>query len=171
MNAWRAKPYDINGVHHAGKVHWVRDSEERTLCGKWLKATPGQRIENAQDRAVTCLICRNKVVNDADYAKRQERYARENAQREAQRVQESKAWWAWYNGYLESPQWKRRRQLALERDGGICQGCRVRKAVQVHHLTYERVGNEMLFDLVSVCLECHERIPPRRRAFGGVTDY
>lgn len=30
--------------------------------------------------------------------------------------------------------------------------------VEVHHLTYERVGYEMLFDLISVCDPCHEQL-------------
>ena len=34
--------------------------------------------------------------------------------------------------------------------------CRKKPATQVHHLTYKRVGREMLFDLVAVCADCHE---------------
>ena len=46
----------------------------------------------------------------------------------------------------------------LARDGGKCRhvGCDA-DAEQVHHLTYERVGYEILDDLVSTCAACHER--------------
>ncbi len=66
-------------------------------------------------------------------------------------------WWAWYNSYLISPQWYTRRRAVLARDV-ICRGCSQRPSQQVHHLTYARVGHEMLFDLVGVCNECHNAI-------------
>jgi len=70
-------------------------------------------------------------------------------------------WWAWYDSYLASASWGALRRAALERDGWLCQGCRRRRATQVHHLTYRRVGDEMLFDLASVCDACHDRLHPR----------
>jgi 5-methylcytosine-specific restriction endonuclease McrA len=76
------------------------------------------------------------------------------------RREDSEHWWRQYNTYLESPEWKARRKAVLERDEFLCQGCRKQRATQVHHLTYDRKGNEMLFDLVAVCDECHEAIHP-----------
>jgi 5-methylcytosine-specific restriction endonuclease McrA len=32
-----------------------------------------------------------------------------------------------------------------------------RQADVVHHLTYERLGNELLIDLVSLCNGCHDQ--------------
>ena len=64
----------------------------------------------------------------------------------------------WYHRYLQSPQWQRKRQLVLKRANGICEGCGLNKATQVHHLTYERIGDEMLFDLVAVCDQCHDEV-------------
>jgi hypothetical protein len=64
-------------------------------------------------------------------------------------------WRAWYDTYLLSPKWQRLRDKVLSRDAFQCQGCRERRATQVHHLTYARVGNELLFDLISVCDQCH----------------
>jgi 5-methylcytosine-specific restriction endonuclease McrA len=67
-------------------------------------------------------------------------------------------WWDWYNLYLQCDEWQALRERVFERDGGICRhtGCG-RPAEQVHHLTYDRVGYELLSDLVSVCIPCHER--------------
>lgn len=63
-----------------------------------------------------------------------------------------------YARYLLSPEWRRRRDLVMKRAGGMCEGCGVAKAAQVHHLTYCRIYEEMLFDLVAICVACHERI-------------
>jgi 5-methylcytosine-specific restriction endonuclease McrA len=72
--------------------------------------------------------------------------------------QHNVAWWQWYDRYLASPQWATKRAAALARDNYRCCGCGVRRATQVHHLTYARVGREMLFDLVSICDECHDLV-------------
>ena len=34
---------------------------------------------------------------------------------------------------------------------------------QCHHLTYENVGEEFLFELVALCSDCHERLHQKRR--------
>lgn len=73
------------------------------------------------------------------------------------------AWWAWYDQYLLSPEWRDLRERVFDRSDGRCEGCRNLNATQVHHLTYERVGAELLFDLVAVCDECHEKAHASRR--------
>jgi hypothetical protein len=59
-----------------------------------------------------------------------------------------------YSEYLKSPEWQQRRKLCLERDNQSCQDCGL-PANEVHHLTYERIGNERLEDLLSLCTPCH----------------
>lgn len=71
-------------------------------------------------------------------------------------------WWSWYDAYLRSPAWSRLREQVLARDGHLCQGCRESRATQAHHLTYERVGAELLFDLIALCDRCHERCHPHK---------
>jgi hypothetical protein len=63
-----------------------------------------------------------------------------------------------YEAYLLSEAWRNKRAEALRRDHGVCQGCRAQPATQVHHLTYAHLGDELLFELISVCADCHERI-------------
>lgn len=63
-----------------------------------------------------------------------------------------------YGEYLRGPQWAARRRLVLARCKGTCEGCGIRKADEVHHLTYEHVFDEFLFELVGLCAACHERI-------------
>lgn len=82
-------------------------------------------------------------------------------QRYVEAIDESNAkWWQWYNQYLKTPEWKAKRSKVLARAKGICEGCGVYSASQVHHLTYDRAGDEMLFDLVAVCWECHQKLHP-----------
>jgi ribosomal protein L37E len=48
----------------------------------------------------------------------------------------------------------------LERAEGRCERCGERRATQVHHLTYRRVGAEAFRDLLAICNACHERHHP-----------
>jgi 5-methylcytosine-specific restriction endonuclease McrA len=66
-------------------------------------------------------------------------------------------WWQRYTEYLKTSEWQTRRKLVMERANGLCEGCRSRPAVQVHHLTYEHVCEEFLWELVAICEPCHKR--------------
>src|SRR4051812_17307832 len=74
--------------------------------------------------------------------RRNQRYQELRAEAEAAEKQD---WDSWYASYLLTPEWQRRRKLVMQRSKGMCEGCLTRPAVQVHHLTYDRVGKEMLF--------------------------
>ncbi len=63
-----------------------------------------------------------------------------------------------YAQYRETPEWRELRRRVLDRANRVCEGCGQAEATQAHHLTYERLGREMLFDLVAVCRACHEAI-------------
>lgn len=65
--------------------------------------------------------------------------------------------------YLNTNVWRAKRKLVMERAGGLCEGCRERRAKQVHHLTYEHWGHEFLWELVAICEECHERFHENRK--------
>ena len=66
--------------------------------------------------------------------------------------------WPRYADYLRSHAWKEKRGKVLRRDGYVCQACLNNEAHQVHHLNYKHWGNEPLFDLISVCKPCHDKI-------------
>lgn len=83
-------------------------------------------------------------------------------QAEAARAERDEAWWAAYSAYLLTPEWRRRRAKALERDGYLCQGCLEAVACEVHHITYERLFNELICDLVSLCHDCHQQCHPHK---------
>ncbi len=63
-----------------------------------------------------------------------------------------------YHEYLKSDAWWAKRSLVMARENNICQGCRLVRAEEVHHLTYARIFDELLIDLVAFCEPCHRKI-------------
>lgn len=78
------------------------------------------------------------------------------------RETQTEEWWAEYNAYLKTDVWQYKRQQVLEREGYQCQGCRISKAVHVHHTTYKNLGDELLFQLVALCKDCHSKLHPEK---------
>jgi hypothetical protein len=72
-----------------------------------------------------------------------------------------------YQAYLTSPEWLARRAAALERAGGRCERCGAGEPAEVHHLTYEHLGDERPEDLEAVCRPCHRRAHPAEPAAAG----
>lgn len=84
-------------------------------------------------------------------------------------------WRSKYEAYLASSAWKVKRENAIARAGGRCERCHFPFTsfeeefvceLQVHHLTYERLGKEKPSDLMVVCIACHE-IEDEKRAKQG----
>lgn len=65
-----------------------------------------------------------------------------------------------YRAYMVSTEWVRRSNELRGFAEWKCEGCgRERtdtRPLDVHHLTYERLGNERAEDLVVLCRRCHE---------------
>jgi len=62
-----------------------------------------------------------------------------------------------YEEYLQTPEWRQRRDRALSRAGWRCTLCAAKDSLQVHHNCYDNVGEERDEDLTVVCQACHER--------------
>ena len=60
-----------------------------------------------------------------------------------------------YAEYLLTPEWQAKKQKALRFAGFRCQLCNSASRLNVHHRTYERLGNELLSDLCTFCNDCH----------------
>lgn len=59
-----------------------------------------------------------------------------------------------YSEYLHSEGWiKTRDRVRQERK--VCEVCGSDEELQVHHLTYENIGNEKDEDLILLCKDCH----------------
>ena len=68
-----------------------------------------------------------------------------------------------YADYINSAEWSRKRSRVMmrARQGAafpMCEGCGDRPATEVHHLTYQNLGEEFLWELAAVCDHCHERL-------------
>lgn len=63
-----------------------------------------------------------------------------------------------YTEYLKTDHWKELRAVKLHEANDQCETCKSKSRLQVHHLTYERVGNELLTDLKVLCESCHEKV-------------
>lgn len=60
-----------------------------------------------------------------------------------------------YEAYLKSVRWRALRDKVLKRDSWKCTECRSKYNLHAHHLTYDRVGEEQLEDLKTLCRKCH----------------
>jgi 5-methylcytosine-specific restriction endonuclease McrA len=93
----------------------------------------------------------------------QEHWQQRRQEQISQKDADNRQWWEKYNAYLQSPVWMSRRDAVLKRDKYLCQGCLSRRAEHVHHLTYDHCGNELAFELISVCVECHKKLHPHMK--------
>lgn len=65
-------------------------------------------------------------------------------------------WKELYHEYLQTWVWQRKRREVYNRCNGICEKCCDQSMQECHHLTYDRIGNEKLEDLIGLCRDCHE---------------
>jgi hypothetical protein len=76
-----------------------------------------------------------------------------------------------YPDYLQTADWKIRREDALKRARFSCQVCSGKGELHVHHRTYLRRGNEAEGDLLVLCATCHKLFHENGRlAQGGRAD-
>lgn len=138
--------------HSNGTTHVV---EQCLACGQQVNALTKAKV--IRDGILPSRLPAWDEGVRQDHLKQQ--MERWQAEHERKRSEESAQWWAWYNQYLQSPAWREKRIKVLRRDNFTCLGCgKPQSATQVHHLTYDRAGQEMLFDLVSICETCHKAI-------------
>lgn len=72
--------------------------------------------------------------------------------------------------YLQSPEWKALKQIKLEQSNHKCELCNSTSNLHLHHLTYERLGNELLTDLIILCNYCHQ-LQHDHYGYSRLTDY
>lgn len=70
-----------------------------------------------------------------------------------------------YEEYLQSNQWQSKRRQKAEEQNYFCQKChkKVLKGFHIHHLTYKRLKNERLSDLMFLCEDCHKTFHKTRK--------
>ena len=60
-----------------------------------------------------------------------------------------------YKRYLASREWATKREAVRQRSHNTCERCEILPQCAVHHLTYERIGHELIEDLQAICEPCH----------------
>lgn len=60
-----------------------------------------------------------------------------------------------YQEYLQTEHWQQKRKFALNRANNRCMICYSNGLLNVHHRTYERIGEEMPSDVIALCEKCH----------------
>lgn len=63
-----------------------------------------------------------------------------------------------YAKYIQSDEWKEKREERLFLDGYKCRFCGSAINLTVHHVTYKNIPNEDMTDLVSLCRTCHNKL-------------
>lgn len=154
QQAWKDHHAEFECEHPTTKVR-----KRRVAGGAWQLVWQcldcGARVGNALPQAGIDM----SGVMEFEQALADEYVARRDAAagRISERFDRSK-WFASYDRYLASPEWGKRRRQVLARAKGSCEGCGEHPPTEVHHLTYEHVGHEFLFELVALCEACHQRI-------------
>jgi 5-methylcytosine-specific restriction endonuclease McrA len=60
-----------------------------------------------------------------------------------------------YAAYLASDHWQEKREEMLAKCGYRCSVCSSSEFLNVHHNSYQNLGNEKDSDLVVLCRDCH----------------
>jgi hypothetical protein len=60
-----------------------------------------------------------------------------------------------YENYLHSAEWITLRTRIVEKRGAWCEQCGSTGRIELHHLTYERLGHELESDVRLLCFDCH----------------
>lgn len=65
-----------------------------------------------------------------------------------------------YRDYLKSDHWDAVKFRVFSARGWKCQDCGSGKRLEVHHLSYSRIGHEADSDLQVLCFQCHKAKHP-----------
>ena len=68
------------------------------------------------------------------------------------------------NAYYQSPEWAAKRNERLKIDGFKCARCGFTRALEIHHINYERLFHEDVSkDLITLCKRCHNEIEAQKK--------
>lgn len=82
----------------------------------------------------------------------------ENAQLPLADQRSRVAWEARRRLHLESPEWQALRARLIPARGKKCEQCGNPERLTLHHITYERLGEELDDDLLVLCWSCHDAL-------------
>ena len=71
--------------------------------------------------------------------------------------------------YYKSAKWAEKRTARLKLDGFKCAKCGFTRALEIHHINYERFGDEDVSrDLITLCKKCHQEVEEQKRRINPV---
>jgi len=69
-----------------------------------------------------------------------------------------------WSDYYNTPEWAEKRNARLKLDGFKCAKCGFTRALEVHHINYERFMHEdVARDLITLCKKCHKEIEEQKK--------
>lgn len=114
--------------------------------------------EDAFDKAAA-----HKLTNALYIKKKKERNARKKLRKKLKQflVDESAEWKYKYKEYLKSNAWIGLKKQIIAERGDMCERCgNNENGVDLHHLTYVRLGSELPGDFKLLCRDCHKKMHP-----------
>lgn len=63
-----------------------------------------------------------------------------------------------YRDYIQSQRWMQRKRKYFETHEKKCKACKTSRRIELHHKTYNRLGQERDADLVPLCQLCHSKV-------------
>lgn len=167
---WTAEEVPVSSI----KLYLLNDNAEKyekiknsslsgivcNRCGRIIKFKSRSDLQNQRQRFnfdkkyghnsnYLCESC-TKIEN-MNYQKERE----ELQKKHLERISDLKS--MPYSEYLKTPEWQMVRKQQLKRSGFRCQVCnRNNRILNVHHRTYDNLGEESYKDLIVLCNECHK---------------
>lgn len=134
------------------------------LIKGWARPTAQKHksTKNIED-AIRKIRDKAQGLNKAKHERRNNKNKEDLTQNEINQVQISEAKKK-YNSYKKSNKWKEKtKEFIKSKYWGECKacGCTTKdstKPLEIHHKTYERLGQEKLTDLVCLCSNCHTAV-------------
>ena len=124
------------------------------ICG--CKKSGSYKLNSVKD--ISKIPDFDNLKYDLEMKKREDFYNQYYKDLKKAKDDKQTEWWQMYSNYLKTEKWKNKRNAILLRDKYICQGCLRPNANEVHHLTYDNVTDELAFQLISLCSDCHNRV-------------
>jgi len=161
VDYWVKKNQNANINFHDGR-YWTYNSFERwqSQFPFWSVGTIKRIFSDLRQRGILLVGNYNKLKFDKtnwytlDYSKLSE-LVKPSGEDTAPEPSEQMVK---YEDYIVSKEWEAKRKERIKRDHYQCAMCGTAKNLQVHHITYERLGHEELDDLITLCKDCHAKV-------------
>lgn len=102
---------------------------------------------------IYCYACNIEIENNREIFLEKINKIREEKTKRLQELRSMP-----YQDYLQTPEWQDTRKRALKRANFSCQLCNSNnQQLDVHHRTYENLGEEDNRDLIVLCRDCHSK--------------